>query len=174
MIRMAEEGGFTHSADAAITGRYDGTRGSLDTRVDHATLESLYRGPLRSELYSKKPDPTDDEFKCNCARGNAAVSSTGEVYPCIATPLRAGNVREQSFTEIWKDSEVFRRIRSLGVRDFKTCAPCDLKAWCRRTPGAAVLLHGDYTGVDPWTCKEAAIIRDVLESTPAADDPSGR
>lgn len=167
MIRSAEEGGFTYAISATITGRYDGTGGSLDTRIDHATLESLYRGPLRGELIVRKPDPSDDEFKCNCARGNAAVSSSGDVYPCISTPLRAGNIREQTFTEIWKSSKVFQRIRSLGLSDFKTCAPCTLKSWCRRTPGSAVLLHGDYTGVDPWDCKEAQIIRDIIQSPPS-------
>jgi radical SAM protein with 4Fe4S-binding SPASM domain len=174
MVRSAEEAGFDYSVDTSITGRYDGTRGSLDTRVDHATLEALYRGPLRGQLHAHAADPGDDEFKCNCARGNAAVTSTGDVYPCIATPLRAGNVRESSFTEVWTSSEVFRRIRELGLRDFKTCAPCGLKGWCRRSPGAAVLLHGDYTGVDPWTCKEAAIIRDVLQTAPTGENPPGR
>ena len=164
MIRRAEEGGFNFSVDTTITGRYDGTRGSLNTRVDHATLEALYRGPLRGQLTLRKPDPTDDEFKCNCARGNGAVSSTGEVYPCISTPLRAGNVREQPFLEIWKNSGVFRKIRGLRLEDFKTCAPCGLKTWCRRSPGSAVLLHGDYAGVDPWDCQEAAIIRDIFKA----------
>jgi len=163
MIRRADDEGFTYSVDTTITGRYDGTRGSLGTRVDPATLESLYRGPLRDQLYTRKADPTDDEFKCNCARGNAAVSSTGDVFPCISAPLRAGNIRDRSFTDLWKNSEVFRRIRELGVRDFKTCAPCPLKTWCRRSPGSAVILHGEYTGVDPWDCKEAEIIRDILQ-----------
>jgi radical SAM protein with 4Fe4S-binding SPASM domain len=172
MIQAAESEGFEYSVDTTITGRYDGSWGSLATRVDPATLESLYRGPLRGQLQVRKSDPSDDEWKCNCARGNVAVSSSGDVYPCIATPLLAGNVRERSFAEIWKHSEVFKWIRSLGLRDWKTCAPCTLKAWCRRSPGSAVLLHGDYTGVDPWDCKEAEIIRDVLMApSPAAALP---
>lgn len=161
MIAAADAEGFESSVDPAITGRYDGTSGSLDTRVDAATLEALYRNPLRSLIRTGPAQPTDDQFKCNCARGNAAVSSTGEVYPCIATPLRAGNIREHSFVEIWNDSPVFRGIRRLKVSDFKTCAPCDLKSWCRRSPGPAYLLTGDYTGVDPWTCREAEIIRSI-------------
>ena len=82
--------------------------GSLATRVDVETLEALYREPLRALIQPGPSSPTDDEFKCNCARGNAAVSSTGEVYPCIATPLRAGNIRERSFVEIWNESPVSR------------------------------------------------------------------
>jgi radical SAM protein with 4Fe4S-binding SPASM domain len=163
MIDGAEAEGFEYSIDPTITGRYDGTSGSLATRVDPETLEQLYRDPLRSLIRPGPAEPTDDQFKCNCARGNAAVSSSGEVYPCIATPLRAGSIREQSFSRIWADSPVFRWIRGLRVADFKTCAPCGLKSWCRRSPGPAYLLTGDYTGVDPWTCREAEIIRSVAE-----------
>lgn len=163
MEALAGREGFEISFDPTVTGRYDGTSGSLATRVDPVTLEALYRGPLRERLQAGrgKADPTDDEFKCNCARGNAAVSATGEVYPCISTPLRAGNIREQGFGEIWERSPVFQWIRGLRVADFKTCAPCGLKAWCRRSPGPAYLVTGDYTGVDPWTCQEAALIRSL-------------
>jgi len=144
MIAMAEEGGFEYAVDPAITGRYDGTSGSLETRVETPTLEGLYRGPLNHLVGRMKPESmSDDDFKCNCARGNAAVSSTGEVYPCIATPLRAGSIREQPFSEIWERSPVFRRIRGLKISDFQTCAPCELKSWCRRSPGPAYLLTGD-------------------------------
>ncbi len=161
MISAIETEGFECSIDTTITGRYDGTSGSLSERVDAETLERLYRGPLRSLLGVRSGEPADDEWKCNCARGNAAVSCTGEVYPCIAAPLRAGSIRERSFPEIWADSPVFRWIRGLRVADFKTCAPCGLKAWCRRSPGPALLLTGDYTGVDPWTCREAEIVRGI-------------
>lgn len=160
MMAMAEAEGVDYTVDPAITGRYDGTQGSLDTRVDIETLEELYRGPLIDHVGPLRPgEPSDDDFKCNCARGNAAVSSTGEVYPCIATPLRAGSIREQRFSEIWERSPVFQRLRGLKITDFKTCAPCDLKAWCRRTHGPATILTGDCTSVDPWTCQEAALVK---------------
>lgn len=161
MIAGAEAEGFEYSVDPTISGRYDGTAGSLGTRMDAAQLEALYRDPLRFLIRPGPSEPTDDQFKCNCARGNAAVSATGEVYPCIATPMRAGSIRERRFTDIWRESPVFQRIRGLRVSDFKTCAPCDLKSWCRRSPGPAYVLTGDYTGVDPWTCREAAIIKSI-------------
>ena len=166
VLRQADDEGWALSVDTAVSGRYDGTLGSLGDRVDLGTLEALYRGPLRDHLERRLDCPTDDEFKCNCARGNAGISATGEVYPCIAAPVPAGNLRERSFLEIWKHSPVFERIRGLTLADFKTCAPCDLKAWCRRSAGTAHVLHGDYTGVDPWTCGEAEIIRGILTDSP--------
>ncbi|HYF00121.1 MAG TPA: radical SAM protein [Planctomycetota bacterium] len=162
MIALAEGLGLPYLVDTTITGRYDGTSGSLATRVDSPTLEALYRGPLRPLLSEGNAHPGDEDFRCMCARGNAAVSSTGDVWPCIAAPLVAGNIRRQPFSAIWKESPVFARIRGLRRADFAACDPCGLKAWCRRSPGPAVVLHGDYTGIDPWTCREAEIVRQVL------------
>lgn len=166
MIEAAEAEGFEYSVDTGITGRYDGAQGSLETRVDLDTLQGLYRGALRPLIHPRPSEPGDDEFNCNCARGNAAVSAAGDVYPCIATPIAAGNIRERSFAKIWSDSPLFHWIRGLRISDFKTCAPCGMKRWCRRSPGPAYLLTGDYTAVDPWTCGEAAVIRSITEVQP--------
>jgi radical SAM protein with 4Fe4S-binding SPASM domain len=158
MVAWAEREGWPWTADPALTARYDGTTGSLAERVDVEQLAALYRGPLAGMLGKGPSEPTDDEFRCNCARGNVAISSTGEVWPCIAAPWSAGRLREGGgFGRIWRESPVFRRIRGLRVADFPTCAPCALKAWCRRSPGVAYLATGDYTSADPWTCREAAL-----------------
>ncbi len=144
--------------DSTITSRYDGEKNSLATRVEIDTLEKLYRGPLRSQLRKNE----SGDFKCNCARGNAAIFSNGDVTSCIAVPLPAGNVLRQSFGEIWKTSPVFERIRNLELEDFPHCAPCGIRAWCRRNPGPPTALHGDYTGIDPWVCEEAETIRKIM------------
>lgn len=159
MLSLADSLGVPASVDTTITGRYDGTPGSLSTRVGPEELDALYRGPLR-HLLEEESGPGG--LTCNCARQNAAVSSTGEVWPCIAAPLPAGNVRERPFGEIWKNAPVFRKIRGLEDADFEECAPCDLRRWCRRSPGSPLLLGKGYTGVDPWNCREAEIIRDVV------------
>ena len=161
MLDLAEREEIVASIDPTITGRYDGTMTSLTTRVDPQTLEGLYRGPLAGLLERGQRSDLEEDFFCMCARGNAAVSSSGDVYPCIATPLKAGNIREQRFPEIWKHSPVFNRIRGLRVADFKSCAPCGLRPWCRRSPGPPVILHGDFTGIDPWVCREAEILKKI-------------
>ncbi len=160
MNELADRLGLAPHFDTTITGRYDGTGGSLATRIDIPTVAEIYRGPLRPQLSKRDPDA----FLCKCARTNCAIFSSGDVTPCIAVPLAAGNVRKQSFGEIWRNAEFFRRIRSLHLEDFRTCAPCPLRAWCRHEPGAPSALHGDYTGVDPWVCEEAAVIQKILES----------
>jgi radical SAM protein with 4Fe4S-binding SPASM domain len=166
MLSRANEGGFPYLVDMTITGRHDGTNGSLATRIDQAEVESLYRGALAEHRPKGGHEITEEEFPCNCARGNCAVSSTGEVYPCVSVPWSAGNVREKPFGEIWRDSPVFKKIRELRMADYPHCAPCALKPWCSRERGAAYLTSGAYTGIDPWICATAEVARNVSASTP--------
>ena len=101
-------------------------------------------------------------MQCSCARSSCAVSA-GEVYPCINAPIKAGHIREQSFGEIWKTSEVFQAIRGLTSKDFKTCYTCEDKPWCSRSPGTAFTNTGDYLGPDEYTCAQTKVRREVWE-----------
>jgi len=160
---------FPYTVDVTITPRHDGTRGSLVTRMDDGQLEELYRGPLRDMVPAGKRQMTEERFSCNCARGNCAISAYGDVYPCIAVPWAAGNVREQPFIDIWRESPVFQRIRGLRIADYPACAPCADKPYCSRNRGAAFNYSGDYTGVDPFVCKTAAITRAIATEPQPSD-----
>ena len=159
MVEGAETRGFPHDVDLTITGRYDGTLGSLATRVSEEEIEPLYRGPLRRLVRTREISP--ESHACNCARGNCAVSSRGDVYPCMAVPYRAGNIRQQPFSQIWRHSPVFQRIRGLRLEDYPHCAPCALKPWCSRHRGSAFLASGEYTGIDPFVCRTAEVTRRI-------------
>jgi radical SAM protein with 4Fe4S-binding SPASM domain len=159
MIDLAERLGLEYQLDTEMTGRYDGTRGPLRIRLTPAELETVYRNPRYRGEVLKATAPVEDKFsQCNCARSRLAISAFGDVHPCIAAPLPAGNLRERSLADIWRDSPVFRWIRALQQPDFKTCAPCPHRPYCRRTSGTAYVNAGDYTGIDPWTCAEAELV----------------
>jgi radical SAM protein with 4Fe4S-binding SPASM domain len=163
MRAAAETRGYPYLVDLTITSRHDGSRGSLATRVDDGQLVELYRGPLRDMLPRRPKRVTEESFPCNCARGNCAITATGDVTPCVSVPWRAGNVREQPFAEIWRSSPVFERIRGLRMADYAACAPCPDKPFCSRSRSAAYTASGSYTGVDPFVCRTAALTRAILE-----------
>jgi radical SAM protein with 4Fe4S-binding SPASM domain len=167
MRAMADARGYAYLVDVTITARHDGTRGSLQTRIDRAELERLYRGPLTDLVPLGRRTVTEQDFPCNCARGNCAISARGDVYPCISVPWAAGNVRAQPFREIWDSSPVFQRIRGLRMADYAACAPCPHKAHCTRDRGAAFNASGAYTGTDPFVCATAEIAHQL------ADEKSG-
>lgn len=162
MRAAAEAGGYPYNVDLTITSRHDGTHGSLLTRVDDDQLVALHRGPLRNMISDRPRRAPDEIWPCNCARGNCAVLSNGDVTPCISVPWKAGNIREQPFAEIWRSSPVFERIRGLRTADYATCAPCPDRGYCARPRGAAYTASGSYTGVDPFVCRTAAIKREVV------------
>jgi len=165
MRAQAESRGFSYLVDVTITPRHDGTRGSLAMRVGEEQLAELYRGPLRDIVPTGRQPVTEDRFPCNCARGNCAISAKGDVHPCVSVPWAAGNVREQRFGDIWRDSPVFQKIRGLRIADYEACAPCPDKPFCSRNRGAAFNYSGRYTGTDPFVCRSAAITREVVTST---------
>ncbi|HEY5089537.1 MAG TPA: SPASM domain-containing protein, partial [Polyangia bacterium] len=101
-----------------------------------------------------------------------AISSRGEVYPCVSVPWSAGNVREQPFIDIWRGSPVFERIRGLRIADYPSCAPCPDKAYCSRDRGAAYNASGSYTGIDPFVCSAAGLARKIGQARAVTVSPS--
>jgi radical SAM protein with 4Fe4S-binding SPASM domain len=176
MIALAEKMGIAYSLDPQITARYDGSRSSLDLRVDPDTLEGLYRGPLRHLIPPPDPRP-NRSVQCACARSVCGISALGEVYPCIGAPVPSGNLRQHSFAEIWKSSAALNHIRGLRLADFKACQPCEHRPYCRRSSGVIYNNTGDYTGPaelgGEWTCQEAEVLHrihddGVVEKAPAS------
>jgi radical SAM protein with 4Fe4S-binding SPASM domain len=157
MRAMADDGGYPYLVDLTITARHDGSHGSLDTRIDLVQLERLYRGPLRDLVLTGGQPVSEKDFPCNCARGNCAITATGDVHPCVSVPWTAGNIRERSFQEIWRSSPVFQELRGLKMADYKHCAPCAHKDHCERSRGAAFNASGSYTGIDPFICAKAEL-----------------
>lgn len=106
--------------------------------------------------------------------GFAFVSHTGEVFPSGFLPRSAGNVRDRSVTEIYRDSELFRSLRDRDRLKGK-CGACPYRALCGGSRSRAYATTGDplesdplcpyvpegYDGPLPWE-------RDA-ESTPADD-----
>jgi radical SAM protein with 4Fe4S-binding SPASM domain len=164
MLQLVEELGVRAGIDPQLTVRYDGTTSSLDHRVDRDTLLRLYRGPLRSLLGSPDCNP-GRSVQCSCARAVCAISATGDVYPCIGSPIPSGNIRNQPFAEIWRTSPQLNRIRELTLDDFVTCKPCPDRAYCRRSSGVVYNNTGNYTGPEEWTCMEASVLRQVEGTT---------
>lgn len=177
MIEMAGTMGIPYAVDPQITARYDGSRSSLDERVDRTTLERLYRGPLRELAHGISSDPTS--VQCSCARSVCGISAFGEVYPCIGAPLPSGSLRERSFHDIWRNSPALEWIRSLRLEDFPACRTCAISVHCRRSSGVIFSNTGSYTGPkqfgDDWTCMEAEVLHEVhQELSPLTDSTPAR
>ncbi len=66
---------------------------------------------------------------CGAASRYCCVFYEGTVYPCMVLQKRAGNIRQNSFQEIWQESEVFRKLRDRDKLEGK-CGNCAYRQLC--------------------------------------------
>ena len=85
----------------------------------------------------------------NDGNGFAFVSHTGDVCPSGFLPLPAGNVRAQSFVDIYRHSELFRQLRDYRRLKGK-CGLCDFRDVCGGSRARAFAVTGDYLESDPY------------------------
>ncbi|MGQ9509394.1 MAG: heme b synthase [Thermodesulfobacteriota bacterium] len=83
------------------------------------------------------------------------ISHRGQVQPCGYLELDCGNVKEKSFQEIWKDSEIFQTLRNINGYHGK-CGRCEYRKVCGGCRARAFELTGDYMGEEPYCIYEPA------------------
>lgn len=93
------------------------------------------------------------------------VSRTGDVSPCGYLPIVAGNVREESFPEIWESSPVFSDLRRREL--LGRCGGCSYRRVCGGCRARAYAATGDYLESDPLCSYDPA------EEDPRDDDLTG-
>ena len=90
-------------------------------------------------------------FRRGCLAGTAycIISPRGKVQPCAYLNMELGDVRETPFDEIWKNSQVLNRLRTLEYSG--GCGECQFKRACGGCRARASIYHeGDYMAEEPW------------------------
>ncbi|MEP7194711.1 MAG: TIGR04053 family radical SAM/SPASM domain-containing protein [Actinomycetota bacterium] len=134
-------------------------RAGVDASADMKELDDVFPvGPLRSALRAetqellagngqrrRQPRPPID---VNSGRGFAFVDHVGVVYPSGFLPTAVGSVRDQSFPEIYRGSELLQALRNpdgFGGR----CGQCEFRAVCGGSRSHAYATTGDPLAADP-------------------------
>ena len=86
---------------------------------------------------------------CLAGTGVCFVSHEGEVYPCGYLPVIAGDLRKQTFGEIWDNSEVFNQLRDTGNLKGK-CGCCEFRNICMGCRARAFAATGDFLDEEPF------------------------
>jgi len=158
---LAAELGVECTLDPTITPMMDGNRSTLDLGVDQNTLRQVFRDTALvgdADEFCAIPAPTgESELESTpCSAGHTAcyVSPYGEVFPCVQFPLPTGNVRQQRFVDIWRDSDRMKEVRSIRLKDLTTCPSCTHVGSCTRCPGLA-FLEGNMRGPSSQDCEKS-------------------
>lgn len=86
----------------------------------------------------------------NEAKGFVFISHIGDVFPSGFLPLRAGNVKKESLVTLYRDSDLFRRLRDTSNLTGK-CGICEFRELCGGSRSRAWSITGDAFASDP-TC----------------------
>jgi radical SAM protein len=85
----------------------------------------------------------------NSGNGILFVSHTGDVFPSGFLPIAAGNVRREALASIYRDSDLFRRLRR--PHEFTgACGRCEFNGICGGSRSRAFALTGNPLASDPW------------------------
>ena len=93
---------------------------------------------------------------CKAGIEGCDILYRGKVVACSMLDIEAGDLRKESFAQIWNSSPLFRKLRDLSNITGK-CGVCEYQTVCggcrARTYGAT----GDYCGADPWCTYQPVI-----------------
>ena len=81
-------------------------------------------------------------------KGFVFVSHTGEIFPSGFLPISGGNVLQNSLTDVYRNSDLFRLLRDTTQREGK-CGICEYQKICGGSRSRAFALTGDYLAEDP-------------------------
>ena len=173
MADLARELGAEFTFDPKITAIETGDQAPVSLRMKAETLRRFYDTTMAGNLErtfvgpeSMKAAGTElrplDHAPCRAGQQSVSITPTGDVWPCNALPMPCGNLRAQSFAEIWSGSPELASVRTLTWATLAECNRCSLRPYCQRCHGMALVEHGKVAGPSLEACRHAVQIRDSL------------
>jgi AdoMet-dependent heme synthase len=158
---LAAELGAEYALDPTVTPMMDGDRAPLELNAGASALHALFRDEAYvgdvAEFCAPPIAPDEssmDALPCSAGHTACYISPYGEFYPCVQFPLSCGNVRQQRFIDIWRDSPQLKEVRSIRLRDLSSCSQCAHGSSCTRCPGLA-FMEGNMRGPSTADCEKS-------------------
>ena len=86
---------------------------------------------------------------CMAGNGFCFISHVGEVFGCGFMPVAAGNIRQQRFNQIYRQSPLFVELRNHQLLKGK-CGVCEYKAICGGCRARALSINKDILAEEPY------------------------
>ncbi len=105
---------------------------------------------------AQRPHPAHGFSRgCMAGFGFCFVSHIGEVGGCGYLPLLAGNVRQSSLVEVYRDSPLFKSIRDPNLLQGR-CGICEYRVLCGGCRARALGSTGNYLEEEPFCTYQPA------------------
>ena len=85
---------------------------------------------------------------CLAGTGVCFISHEGEIFPCGYLPAIAGDLRKQTFSDVWNHSKVFDDLRDDSKLEGK-CGCCEFQHVCMGCRARAFAATGNYMAEEP-------------------------
>lgn len=96
-----------------------------------------------------QPQTSQTRRGCLAGTGICFISHRGEVFPCGYLPIKAGDIREQPFHEIWEAAPIFAELRD-PERLMGKCGACEYRVVCGGCRARAFGQTGHYLHEEPF------------------------
>lgn len=178
VMALAEKIGVPYVLDLTITPMMDGSEEPLAHRIPVSSLLPVMQDPT---LHACKPQPSAEEARamkhypapigsavssgmetaayedlpCSAGHNSCYISPYGDVFPCVQLPQAAGNLRRERFSDIWYHAPRLERLRGIRESQLPVCSRCEIRSYCERCPGLALMEGGDLLGAYERACELA-------------------
>jgi radical SAM protein with 4Fe4S-binding SPASM domain len=93
---------------------------------------------------------------CGVGRAYCAIQPDGIVSPCVFMPIPVGDLKLQSFREIWNNSPILKEVRRREDLE-GNCGVCRYRGSCGGCRARAYGYFGNYKAPDPGCMKNQEV-----------------
>jgi radical SAM protein with 4Fe4S-binding SPASM domain len=127
---------------------------------DYFELDPVYRrltARLASIAAERRLVPKENIIRTpmhiNAGNGFVFISRRGEVFPSGFMPITAGNVKERSLVEIYREAPLFKDLRDVANFEGR-CGLCEFVGVCGGSRSRAYAMTGDPLAEEPFCTYE--------------------
>jgi len=154
IIELTQQMGVSYEETFTIS---PDDRGRRKMSEQQLRLEHL-RDLIRSDGFAPAICERELEQRtCQVGLTGCLIDPSGIVYPCVELRIRAGDLRRQSFDDIWEHASIFQELRERHtVSNLHECATCFLQGYCHnRCAGLAWKERDDFYAAHVSACRSA-------------------
>jgi radical SAM protein with 4Fe4S-binding SPASM domain len=175
---LAKKYGAIPQIDITLTDSVDGdTSIGENLQVDGELLEIILRDP-NIPLYVGKEAPNfggqeRDKTQPFCGAGTVMMNITpeGDVTPCNSFPTQFGNLKQNTFSNIWNSSQSLNDWQKIVINDYEECGTHERCNFCNRCPGQSFIEHGTPLKASTANCYSANVRMNLADKLKNGIDP---
>lgn len=114
-------------------------------------------------LHQRAPDSPvlGYETRCPCGVQYCRITPDGKLTPCPYIPDAAGDLRRETFGDVWRSAPLFQRLRTETPGG--KCGDCEYRRLCGGCRARALALEGSIMAADPSCVYQPTGDRPVIE-----------